>query len=149
MYQISRIRTCIIARPESVPHHSAIICAVPLLLYCFLYTYPLGRPLRVGSALLLLHSSLYSIYHPLYVYILSSYATLPTTLFISFTLYISILSLFYYSISTAILFYLYFSYFTLFLYLYSLLFLSLFISIYTTLSTLAETIKILYPALLE
>ena len=115
-YQISRIRTCIIARPESVPHHSAIICAVPLLLYCFLYTYPLGRPLRVGSALLLLHSSLYSIYHPLYIY--------------SFILrypYISILSLFlllylyHYIIYTSIL-----VIFTLFLYFYSLLSLSLF-----------------------
>lgn len=59
MYQISRIRTCIIARPESVPHHSAIICAVPLLLYCSLYTYPLGY--RDPSVLALITPTLLTI----------------------------------------------------------------------------------------
>lgn len=146
MHQISRIRTCIIARPESVPHHSAIICAVPLLLFPVHLSIGLPWPLRVGSALLLLHSSLYSIYHPLYVYILSSYATLPYYSFYFFySLYFYFISLF---ITLSLpLYYLYpppiLVIFTLFLYFYSLLFLSLFISIYTTLSTLAETIKIL------
>lgn len=129
-YQISRIRTCIIARPESVPHHSAIICAVPLLLYCSLYTYPLGY--RDPSVLALPYYSYTPHYTPFtirYIYILSSYATL---IFL-FYLY------FYYFISTTILFIPLFQLFLLYSYI-SILYYPYhsFISIYTTLSTLAE-----------
>lgn len=101
MYQISRIRTCIIARPESVPHHSAIICAVPLLLYCSLYTYPLGY--RDPSVLALITP------------------TLLTILYLSSAIYIYSFSLRYPLSLPLYYLYLYFSYFYLFLYFYSLL----------------------------
>ena len=77
------------------------------------------------------------------------YPSLLLSLFLLLFIFLFYLSL-YYSISTAILFIPpILVIFTLFLYFYSLLFLSLFISIYTTLSTLAETRKFFYSALLE
>lgn len=103
-------------RERTSPFGHYLRCTSFTLLFPVHLSIGLPWPLRVGSALLLLHSSLYSIYHPLYIY--------------SFILrypYISILSLFlllylyHYIIYTSIL-----VIFTLFLYFYSLLSLSLF-----------------------
>ena len=113
MYQISRIRTCIIARPESVPHHSAIICAVPLLLFPVHLSIGLPWPLRVGSYYS--YTPHYTLFIIRYIYILSAYATLYLYHYIIYT---SILVIFTYSY-ISILYY-------------------PFISIYTTLSTFAE-----------
>ena len=136
IYQISRIRTCIIARPESVPHHSAIICAVPLLLYCSLYTYPLGY--RDPSVLALPYYS----YTPHYTLLIIRYMyiffhlTLPSLLlFLFLLLFIFLFYLsFYYSISTAILFYPYFSYFYFILiFLFSIIPITLYFYLYYSL----------------
>ena len=133
MYQISRIRTCIIARPESVPHHSAIICAVPLLL--FPVHLSIGLPWPPPCWLCLITPTLLTIlYLSSAICIYSFILRFPSLLLFLFLLlfiflfYLSFLYLYHYTIYTSILVILLYSYIPILYYSYHSLFLPILLS---------------------